>query len=1297
MNLKGAQAYRIIVTGDPGGFPGDYEVGLYRIGEDTGCGTVGSTAWNAAARSLSFSTGEEIACDLVSATSGDRLRLSHRTSDSYLLHRVFNAAGGAVCSFTSSTSSQWSDNCVLSGNGPWRVLSFRNLYYSDHLAGTSASLWINNYATTEGCSAESLAAWGEEFPISDSRGTLSAECHIVTTGAAGQYLLRISQPGRNWTASASLVEVGTSNAVVSAGSNDSGGDGSQVNLKGAQAYRIIVTGDPGGFPGDYEVGLYRIGEDTGCGTVGSTAWNAAARSLSFSTGEEIACDLVSATSGDRLRLSHRTSDSYLLHRVFNAAGGAVCSFTSSTSSQWSDNCVLSGNGPWRVLSFRNLYYSDHLAGTSASLWINNYATTVGCTSEVDQTVALVSARISDARSAGTAADCHLSSLARTSGVRVDVVQSSSDHVSWEIVDSNGQTQCSGGGTQRGVNCTLTGPLPYRVLVEGVPGATYEIGVRRVNSPVGCHVASGIASGIAAVDGTFTHDLDQACVRFPGGAGDQLRLSAINPKIANANYAIEVYDPDGESLGRKQTYQLNRDYTLQQPGEHLAVIWLDNATPGQFRFAGECLNPACGPDELTVASVNPNRVGSSSEVTVEVRGKSLGRQTTVALVSGDNRIDGSVVEVADDSRSLTVRFDLSGRTGIWGMQVANPDGTTATLSSGVTVGAVKPAQVKAALVGQPAFVAGRPQTVSVVVENTGNVDGLGIPLAVSGLPPGSTIVPKFAISGLDADKQPIDVPFDHDRMVYNGDDGDQVGVPLFIPRLRAGSRVQYDFTVTAGQATDYDLTASVGACGFEPVSTAPSGPDPAAVAFTKCWDAFDAAVVDQLTGLIPFSGCAKVGWKMGTQLGELAMGTAQPYNWWDLGGVVLDSLDCAVDATGAGWVVKSSLKAIGAGYSVADATNTCVEGATEAMRSVASLDPNEIVGPTGGGDDRAIRGEGLQRYGVYFENSADASAPAQEVRIENQLDPTKYDLSTLRFAGVRFGAHTYTPPSDSKDLDHRFDLENADGLQVDITASVTPQGLVTWHLATVDPFTDTLPEDPFKGFLPPNDDGTEGQGVVFYDVALKSPVNATTISNSARIVFDLNDPIVTNTWSNLIDRDAPTAWATSPTTSTSATFGVSWTGSDATSGVASTDILVSVDGAPYQVWKSESSAGTASYPGAIGHTYAFTAVARDFAGNTSALPPVPHTTTSTTVGGSGGVDSAACTSAKAAAAAASSALADANTKLAKSKAKLKKLKKAKASPAKIKKAKTKVKKATAAVATAVGANAQAQAVVATACR
>ncbi|MCX7681661.1 MAG: hypothetical protein N2508_06830, partial [Anaerolineae bacterium] len=81
------------------------------------------------------------------------------------------------------------------------------------------------------------------------------------------------------------------------------------------------------------------------------------------------------------------------------------------------------------------------------------------------------------------------------------------------------------------------------------------------------------------------------------------------------------------------------------------------------------------------------------------------------------------------------------------------------------------------------------------------------------------------------------------------------------------------------------------------------------------------------------------------------------------------------------------------------------------------------------------------------------------------------------------------------------------------------------------------------------------------------------------------------------------------------FSVTWSGSDATSGIAGYDIYVSDNGAPYTLWQSNVVITAATYSAAVnGHTYRFYSRARDRAGNYEVAPATPDAQTLVSVDG-----------------------------------------------------------------------------------
>ncbi len=288
--------------------------------------------------------------------------------------------------------------------------------------------------------------------------------------------------------------------------------------------------------------------------------------------------------------------------------------------------------------------------------------------------------------------------------------------------------------------------------------------------------------------------------------------------------------------------------------------------------------------------------------------------------------------------------------------------------------------------------------------------------------------------------------------------------------------------------------------------------------------------------------------------------------------------------------------------------------------VRPRDPNDIIGPTGYGEEKWVAAKNTMGYMIRFENAADASAPAQQVVITQQLDDD-LDWRTFRVDDFGFGDQIIELDGKSafyqKRLDYTADPDR--GYYLDVAVSVdVGTGVVTWVLTTIDPATGEMPQDASIGFLPVNDtvydadhnvvtQGTgKGEGFVTYTIKAKRDVQTGTVVDAqARIVFDTEEPIDTPAIFNTLDAVAPAsqvnAFAEAITSLTE--FLVSWAGLDdeAGSGVRDYTVYVSVDGGEYSIWQADTDLTEAIYIGASGHTYSFYSTVRDWAGNEETAP------------------------------------------------------------------------------------------------
>ena len=160
--------------------------------------------------------------------------------------------------------------------------------------------------------------------------------------------------------------------------------------------------------------------------------------------------------------------------------------------------------------------------------------------------------------------------------------------------------------------------------------------------------------------------------------------------------------------------------------------------------------------------------------------------------------------------------------------------------------------------------------------------------------------------------------------------------------------------------------------------------------------------------------------------------------------------------------------------VAKTVSTWLFGGSATTAVLGSYDPNDKTGPAGAGGSSLHPGRALLPYTVYFENKATAQVPAQEVLIVDSLDPN-LDWSTFELGGMAFNDTSVTIPRGLQQYTGETYV-GTDPNPVRIEVSFDPAtGATEWYLRSVDPLTQWLPDDPYAGFLPPNDATHRGEG------------------------------------------------------------------------------------------------------------------------------------------------------------------------------------------------------------------------------
>ncbi len=267
--------------------------------------------------------------------------------------------------------------------------------------------------------------------------------------------------------------------------------------------------------------------------------------------------------------------------------------------------------------------------------------------------------------------------------------------------------------------------------------------------------------------------------------------------------------------------------------------------------------------------------------------------------------------------------------------------------------------------------------------------------------------------------------------------------------------------------------------------------------------------------------------------------------------------------------------------------------------VNSFDPNEKCGPGSGIIAKWIRSDKELSYSVLYENKSTATAAAQVVIIYDTLSKEYLDLSTFQLRTFECANVTRYVPSGLKEYSTDIDLRPDKDLILRINGKLdTVTGIARWEYISLDPQTMSLTEDPILGFLNPNLTSPEGEGKVTYTIHPKDSINNDVeIRNKAQIIFDANEPILTNEWKVKIDNVKPQSMVTLATTNFLDTnIVLKWSSNDDVGEVLNYNIYVSINNRANNIWLQNIDTTSSSFTCKYDTTYKFSSIAIDYAGN-----------------------------------------------------------------------------------------------------
>ena len=192
--------------------------------------------------------------------------------------------------------------------------------------------------------------------------------------------------------------------------------------------------------------------------------------------------------------------------------------------------------------------------------------------------------------------------------------------------------------------------------------------------------------------------------------------------------------------------------------------------------------------------------------------------------------------------------------------------------------------------------------------------------------------------------------------------------------------------------------------------------------------------------------------------------------------------------------------------------------------IQAYDPNDIHGyiSPSGTHFVGLNQERLN-YTIEFENDPEfATASAHTVILSDKLDSEIFDVESIHTSKIVLGEHEVDIDANGEFVTI-IDLRPEINVLAEVRLIVDDSGEAMYKFTSLDPMTVEPTEDLYAGILPVNNENKEGEGYVTFDVKLKNGLDdGTIIDNFASIVFDLNEPIETPTWSNETDYVLPTS-------------------------------------------------------------------------------------------------------------------------------------------------------------------------------
>lgn len=712
--------------------------------------------------------------------------------------------------------------------------------------------------------------------------------------------------------------------------------------------------------------------------------------------------------------------------------------------------------------------------------------------------------------------------------------------------------------------------------------------------------------------------------------------------------IQVFDPFGVEV-----YKVSGEETLSFEGvrvkrDGIYHVLLHSVDSYDSQITLNCKHI----HKYAVLGHDVKKVGNIGESMINFDGNGFESSTRITLTNKNN------VEIIPDTvicrglGKLSTIIDFTDRIkGIYDINVIFRD-TTIVFENGIEIEDSKPIELDVSVIGPSDFRIGSPITYTITVKNNGNATAYQVPLNIKIISNAENAIQNLKLSdNIPHPQMPENLDLstfsedDRNAIIKYYNDFQDIYHFLYLFDEETGNYIYTnDFFLeniapnsTATITMSFISSASIDIEAIVPKEWRIYGNHSEENVELKSnivcclYNTIDCVLsIAELYEGFPLSGCVYSGVRAGLgfafsvgcdeseTVGEkIASGTTSLYN-----SIISTMLGCLSDEAkklNVFWMVMDKMKdVVNTGVTCGNAINSWVSGDClgepekdkQHSEGVQSYDPNDKLGYRSPSGSTYFKEDITNMtYVINFENDPEkATAAAQDVYITDELDMTKFDINSFRAGHVMIGDKIAQAPYDAKNHTWEIDMRPEINLITRVNLSLDEStGIAKWHFASIDPATDEPTTDVYAGFLPPNDASGRGQGLVSFTIDLKKELpDDVEVSNTASIVFDYNEPILTPPWVNHKDIVAPVSRMLQPIEKDENTILVQWEGEDNASGIWHYNVYLRTgENGSWNALATNTEQTEIDFEYEVDTSYAFYVMATDAAGNKESKALLPE--------------------------------------------------------------------------------------------